>query len=143
MCAARPPRERNREENAQDITLLTDTGGYRGGVWYLGVTSRNRHLESGVKETAARLYLDGKHVVTGKALAVGTWIDNKGFVRFEFPAIDAHVEDIKAARVIEVEAEGLSPLELKSLLPIITAIEKCQQESLNPEFWKGAKGVCS
>lgn len=141
MCSAR-----QREENGQGITLLADTGKYRGGVWFLGVVSRNQHLESGVEETVASLSLNGKHVVKGKVLVVGDRIGNKRtatYVRFDFPAIDAHVIDIKAARLIEVQAEGLSPLKLDSLSPIITAIEKCQQESLNPEFWKDAKDVCN
>lgn len=141
MCSARP-----REESAQGITLLADMRTYRGGVWFLEVVSRNHHLKSGVEETVARLFLNGKHVVTGKALDVGDWVGNKRtatYVRFEFPAIDAHVKDIKAAQTIEVQAEGLSPLKLESLSPIITAIEKCQQESLNPEFWKDAKYICN
>jgi hypothetical protein len=133
MCSAR-----QNEENGQSMTLLADTGKYRGGVWFLEVASRDQHLEPGLQETVARLFLNGNHVVTGTALAtVGA------FVRFDFPAIDAHVKDIKAARVIEVQAEGLSPLKLESLSPIITAIEKCQQESLNPKFWKDAKDVCN
>ena len=135
MCSAR-----QKEANAQGITitLLADTGKYRGGVWFLEVASRNQHLEPGVEETVARLFLNGKRVATGTALAT-----SGAFVRFDFPAIDAHVKDIKAAHIIELQAEGLSPLKLESLSPIITAIEKCQQESLNPEFWKGAKNVCN
>lgn len=140
MCSARP------EKNVNGITLLADTGKYRGGVWFLGVVSRNQQLRSGVEETVARLSLNGKPVITGKVLAVGDWIGNKRaatYVRFDFPAIDAHVKDIKAARSIELQADGLSPLKLELLSPIITAIEKCQQESLNPEFWKDAKDVCN
>ena len=100
MCSAR-----QNEENGQKMTLLADTGQYRGGVWFLEVVSRNQHLESGVEETVARLSLNGKQVVTGKVLAVGNWIGSKRtatYVLFDFPAIDAYVKDIKAARVVEV-----------------------------------------
>jgi hypothetical protein len=133
MCLAR-----QKEKNGKSMTLLADTGKYRGGVWFLDVSSRNHHLEPDVQEIVAHLSLNGKHVVTGTALAiVGE------FVRFEFPAIDAYVKDIKTAHVVEVQAQGLSPLKIESLPPIITALEKCQQESLSTEFWKDAKHVCN
>jgi hypothetical protein len=141
MCSARQA-----EGNGEKMTLLADTGKYRGGVWFLGVVSRNQHLEPGIKEASAHLSLNGNHAATGKVLAVGDWTGNKRtatYVRFDFPAIDAYVKDIKAARVVEVQANGLSPIKLESLLPIITAIENCQHESLNPEFWKDAKSICN
>lgn len=141
MCAARP-----REESDTGITLLADTHKYRGGVWFLGVVSRNQQLEPGIEEAVAYLSLEGKHVVAGKVLAVGDWVGNKRtatYVRFEFPAIDAYVKDIKAAQVVELQAQKSSPLKLELLSQIITAIEACQQQSLNPSFWDTAKDVCN
>lgn len=140
MCLAR-----QKEEKGQRMSLLADTGKYHGSVWFLEVVSRNQHLESGVEEAVARLSLNGKYVVSGKVLSVGDWIGNKRtatYVRFEFPAIDDYVKDIKAARVVEVQAQGISPLRLEALSPIITEIEKCQQDGLNPEYWKNAEHVC-
>lgn len=141
MCSAR-----KKDNNGGELTLLADTGHYRGGIWFLDVTSPDRHLKPGVQEASAHLLLDGKLVTTGKVLAIGDWTDDKttrAYVRFEFPAIDTYVEAIKAARKIEVQADGLSPLKLEPLLPIITAIQKCQHEGLNREFWKNAENVCS
>lgn len=141
MCSAR-----QKDGNDKSITLLADTGKYRGGVWFLGVVSRNQYLEPNVKEAVAHLSLEGLRVVTGKVLAVGDWVGNKRtatYVRFDFPAIDAFVKDIKAAGVVELQAQGLSPLKLELLPPIITALEECQQESLNPGFWNNAKDVCN
>jgi hypothetical protein len=138
MCKAIQPVDKNGKE----MTLIADTGTYRGGVWFLDIESRNRHLAPGVEETVAHLFLDGKRVITGNVVAIGNSVGGKKYVRFEFPAIDAYVKDIKAARVIEVQAQGLSPLNLGSLSPIITAIEECQQESLNPGFWHGAESFC-
>ena len=133
---------RQNEENGQKMTLLADTGKYREGVWFLEITSRNHHFQPGTKEAVAYLTLDGKQVITGKALAIG---DGKHIsnVRFEFPAIDAYVKDINTAQVIEVQTQDLSPLMLEPLSPIISRIENCQQESLNPDFWKDAKLVCN
>jgi hypothetical protein len=141
MCSAR-----QKEENGNRMTVLADTGKYRGGVWFLEVVSRNQHLEPSIEEAVASLFLNGKHVATGKALAVGDRVGNKRtatYVRFDFPAIDSYVNDIKAARVVEIQTQDLNPLKIESLSPIITAIEKCRQESLNPEFWKDAKDVCN
>jgi hypothetical protein len=144
MCSARQPRE----ENGKEMTLIAYTGieTDRDGVWSLSVMSRNRHLAPGVDETEARLFLDGRHVITGSVVAIGDWGDDKRtvtYVRFEFPDIeDAYVEDIKAARVVEAQAQGLSSLNLGSLSPIITAIEECQQEGLNPGFWHDAESFC-
>jgi hypothetical protein len=141
MCAARQA-----EKNGEKMTLLADTGKYRGGVWFLDVTTRNQHLKAGIKKAPAYLFLDGKPVVTGEVLDIGDWRGNKRtatYVRFEFPAIDAYIENIKAARVVKVQADGLIPIKLESLLPIITAIENCQRDSLHPEFWKGAEAVCN
>ena len=141
MCSARQA-----EVNGQRGTLLADTGKYRGGVWFLDVVSLNQHLESDILEAPAQLYLNGKQVGTGKVLDVGNWTGKKRtatYVRYEFPVIDAYVKDIKAARIVEVRAQGLSPLKLESLSPIITALENCQQESSNPAFWKDAKHVCN
>ncbi len=134
MCSAR-----QREENAQAITLFADPGKYRGGVWFLGVVSRNHRLKPGALEAEARLSLDGRPVVTGKALEVGDWVGGTRtatYVRVEFLAVDAHMGRIEAARAVEVQADGLSPLQLGSLSPIIAAIKKCQFESSKPEFWK-------
>jgi hypothetical protein len=127
MCSAR-----QREENGQSITLLADPGRYRGGVWFLGVMSRNQRLKPGVLEAEARLSLNGKHVITGKVLDVGDWHGDKRmatYVRFEFPAIDLYIKDVEAARVVEAQADGLSPLKLESLSPIIAALKNCQRES--------------
>ncbi len=141
MCSARP-----KEEDAIKLTLLADTGKYRGGVWYLGVSTRIQHLQPDVDgEAAAHLSLEGKRVVSGKVLAVGEWADNKRtatYVSFEFTAIDAYVKDIKAARVVELQAQGLRPLKLDGLPALITALEQCQQEAANPQFWKDAERVC-
>ena len=137
---------RQKEENGKSMLLLADTRKYRDGVWFLDVTSRNHHLKPGAAGTEARLFLNGKPVITGKVWAIGDSIGGKPtatYVRFEFPAIDAYVKDIKTARVVEAHAEGLSPLRLEGLSPIITVIEKCQQDGLNPEFWKEAKDVCN
>jgi len=134
MCSAR-----QREENGQEITLLADPSTYRGGVWYLGVVSRNQRLKPGELEAIARLSLDGKQVVTGKVLEVGDSVGGvrtATYVRVEFLAIDAHIGNIEAARVVEAQADGLSPLKLGSLSPIIAAIKKCQLESSKPKFWK-------
>ena len=134
MCSAR-----QREENGQKITLFADPNTYRGGVWYLDVVSRNHRLKSGVIEAVARLSLDGTQVVTGKALEVGSWVGltrTATYVRVEFLAIDAHIGKIEAAREVEAQADGLSPLKLGSLSPIIAAIRKCQLDSSKPEFWK-------
>lgn len=133
MCSAR-----QKNKNRKNMTLLADAGKYRGGVWFFDVVSPDLHLKPGVQEIVARLFLDGKPVVTGIALATAG-----NFVRFDFPAIDNYVKDLKAARVIEVQAEGLTPLKLDSLSSIITAIEKCQLESLSFDFWKNAKSVCN
>lgn len=141
MCSAR-----QKEENGTAITLLADTGKYRGGVWYLGVVSRNQQLEPNVQQAEAHLLLDGKLVATGEVLAIGDWVGNKRtatYVRFDFPAIDSYVKAIKAARDVELQAQGLNPLKLESLPSIIAALEKCQQESLNPGFWDNAKDVCN
>ena len=133
MCSARP-----KEESDVAITLLADTGKYRGGEWFLGIVSRNQHLEPSIEETEASLVIDGKQVATGTAVAtIGR------FVRFDFPAIDSHVEKIRAAHVIEVQAQGLIPLQLESLSIIINTIEECQTESRNPEFWNRAEHVCN
>lgn len=134
MCSAR-----QREENGQSITLFADPNTYRGGVWFLGVESRNHRLKSGVLETVARLSLDGTQVVTGKALEVGSWVGHtrtETYVRVEFLAIDAHIDKIEAAREVEAQADGLSPLKLGPLSPIIAAIRKCQLDSSEPGFWK-------
>ena len=134
MCSAR-----QREENGQSITLFADPNTYRGGVWFLGVVSRNRRLKSGVLQSVARLSLDGTQVVTGKALEVGSSVGltrTATYVRVEFLAIDAHIDKIEAAREVEVQADGLSPLILGPLSPIIAAIRKCQLDSTQPEFWK-------
>ncbi|MDG9923925.1 MULTISPECIES: hypothetical protein [unclassified Pseudomonas] len=141
MCSARQS-----EENGRNMTLLADTGKYRDGVWFLQITTRNQQLEPGVDEAAASLSLNGQHVLTGKALAVGDWTGDKrtsAYVRFDFPVIDPYIKDIKAARVVEVQVQGLPPLKLESLAPIIATIENCQQESLSDEFWKDAKLVCN
>lgn len=141
MCSARPMVETNPK-----VTLLADTGKYRGGVWFLEVVSRDLQLEPTSEDVVAYLSLNGQHVATGKALAVGNWVGNKRtetFVRFEFPAIDAYVKDIKTARIVEIQASGFIPLRVESLSPIITALENCQQESLDSEFWKGAENVCN
>ena len=137
---------RSDDIDGKAITLLANTGKYRGGVWFLGIVSRKQQLEGAVEETAAHLVLDGKRVATGKALAVGDWVGTKRtatYVRFEFPAIDEYVEDLRQARLVEVQAQGLSPLKIEMLSPIILAIEKCQREGSNPEFWKKAKDVCN
>lgn len=133
---------RQNEENGQKMTLLADTGKYREGVWFLEIISRNHHLQPGTKEAVAYLNLDGKQIITGKAIAIG---DGKQIsnVRFEFPAIDAYIKDINTAQVVAVQTQDLSPLMLESLSPIITRIENCQQESLNLDFWKDAKLVCN
>lgn len=141
MCSAR-----KKEVNGESITLLADTGKYRGGVWFLGAVSRNKYLEPDVEEAEAHLSLEGQRVVTGKVLAVGDKVGNKRtatYVRFDFPAIDTFVKDIKAADIVELQAQGLSSLKLESLSPIITALEVCQRESLNPGFWSNAKDVCN
>jgi hypothetical protein len=133
MCSAR-----QREENGQSITLLADPRKYRGGVWYLGVVSRNHRLEAGIQEAEARLSLNG-HVITGKVLDIGDWRGSKRvttYVRFEFLAIDRYIKDIEAAPVVRVQVNGLSPLKLESLSSIIAAIKKCQLESSKSEFWK-------
>jgi hypothetical protein len=134
MCSARQS-----EENGQSITLLADPWKYGGGVWYLGVVSRNHRLEPGIQEAEARLSLNGERAITGKVLNVGDWRGGKRvatYVRFEFPAIDRYIEDLEAARLVGVHVDGLSPLKLESLSPIIAAIKKCQLESSKPEFWK-------
>jgi hypothetical protein len=137
MCSAR-----QREENGQSLTLLADPGKYRGGVWFLDVVSRNQRLKPGVLEAEAYLSLNGKRVITGKVLDIGDWHGEKRiatYVRFEFPAIDPYIKDVEAAREVEAQADGLSPLKLESLSPIIAALKNCQRESSNPEFWKNAK----
>jgi len=134
------------DENGVVMTLLATTAEYRGGKWFLGVLYPSQHLKQGVQEALARLSLNGNPVVEGKALAVGNTTDNKTTatcVRFDFPAIDAHVENIEAARVVELQVDGLDPLKLESLAPIISAIKKCLKESSNPAFWKDAKDVCN
>jgi hypothetical protein len=134
MCSAR-----QREEGGQKITLLADPDKYRGGVWFLGVSSRNQRLKPGVLEAEAHLSLNGKRVIVGQVLDVGNWRGGQRtatYVRYDFPAIDVHIKDIEVARVVEIQAEGLIPLKLESLSPIIAAIKKCQLESSKPEFWK-------
>lgn len=134
------------DENGLGITLLATTAENRGGKWFFGVLSPSQHLKQGVQEALARLSLNGNPVVEGKALAVGNTTGNKTTatcVRFDFPSIDAHVEDIEAARVVELQVDGLDPLKLESLSPIISAIKKCLKESSNPAFWKDAKDVCN
>ena len=134
------------DENGVAMTLLATTAEYRDGKWFLGVLSPNQHLKQGVQEALARLSLNGNPVVEGKALAVSKTTGNKTTatcVRFDFPAIDAHVENIEAARVVELQVDGLDPLKLESLSPIISAIKKCLKESSNPAFWKDAKDVCN
>jgi hypothetical protein len=138
-CSARPA-----GASGQEMTVLAGT--YRGGEWFMGVVSRDRRLESGIQEAPAYLYLNSKHVATGKVLAVGDSIGGKRtatYVRFDFPAIDAYVKDIKTARLVEVKAQGLYPLKLELLSAIIDAIESCQKQSLNPKFWKDAESVCN
>jgi len=137
---------RKTDENGVGMTLLATTAEYRDGKWFLGVLSPSQHLKQGVQEASARLSLNGNPVVEGKALAVGNTIGNKTTatcVRFEFPAIDAHVENIEAARVVELQVDGLDPLKLEVVAPIISAIKKCLKESSNSGFWKDAKGVCN
>lgn len=146
MCSAR-----KKEKNGKEITLLANSGDkYRDGAWFLGVFSRNHRLEPNVEEAAAQLSLEGKRVVTGKVLAVGGWVGNERtatYVRFDFPAIDAYVKDIKAASVVELSwGEGQQdsrPLKLEPLRIIIAALEECQKESLRPSFWNNAKDVCN
>ena len=137
---------RSDELDGKAITLLADTSKYRGGVWFLGVVSRKQQLETAAEEVAAQLVLDGKRVTTGMARAVGDWVGTERtatYVRFDFPGIDEYIEDLRKARLVEVHAQSLSPLKIESLSPIISAIEKCQQEGSNPEFWKKAKNVCN
>ena len=137
MCSAR-----QREENGQKITLLADPGRYRGGVWFLAIVSRNQRLRPGVLEEDAYLSLNGIRVIKGKVLDVGDWHGESRmatYVRFEFPAIDPYIKDVEVAREVETEAEGLSPLKLESLSPVIAALKNCQRESSNPEFWENAK----
>jgi hypothetical protein len=134
------------DENGVGMTLLATTAEYRNGKWFLGVLSPSQHLKQGMQEALARLSLNGKPVVEGKALAVSNTTGNKTTptcVRFDFPAIDAHVENIEAARVVELQVDGLDPLKLEALSPIISAIKKCLKESANSAFWKDAKGVCN
>ncbi|MEO4048801.1 hypothetical protein AAFN46_17115 [Pseudomonas sp. CAU 1711] len=133
---------RQNEENGQKMTLLADTGKYRGGVWFLEITSRNHHFQPGTEEAVAHLTLDGKQVITGRALTIG---DGKHIsnVRFEFPAIDAHIKDISLAQAIEIQTHELNPIKINPISPIINTLEKCQQESLNLEFWKEAKQICN
>lgn len=137
---------RKSDENGEILTLLANTGGYRGGKWFLSAISRDHHLSPALQEAPANLFLDGERVITGKALAIGGRVGNRitqPHVRFDFPTIDAYVEDIKTARKIEVQAHGLSPFGLESLSPIISAVQQCLDESLNQEFWKKAEQVCN
>jgi len=93
------------DENGVVMTLLATTTEYCGGKWFLGVLSPSQHLKQGVQEALARLSLNGNPVVEGKALAVGNKT-TATCVRFDFPAIDAHVENIEAARVVELQVDG-------------------------------------
>jgi hypothetical protein len=141
MCSAR-----KKEENSVSMTLLADTKKYRGGVWFLEIVSRNQHLKLGTEYAVADLSLDDKPVVKGRVSAVADWVGDKTtatYVRFEFPAIDAYIKDIKAARIVEAKTDGLSSLKIEGLPTVIFAVEKCQQESLNLKFWKNAKEVCN
>ena len=140
MCSARP-----KEDTAVEITMLANTGTYRGGVWFLAVVDRNQRLSADIKEIVAHLSLDGKRVVTGKGISIGDWIGNKrtkSYVRFEFPAIDAHIKKLQAARVVKLQANGIYTLKLEHLPEIITALEQCQKKAKDRQFWKGAKNVC-
>jgi hypothetical protein len=133
MCSAR-----QEEVKTQHITLLADTGKYRGGVWFLQVVSRNQRLKAGMETSTARLVLNGKDVAIGKALDVGDWNGDKrtaSYVRYEFTAIDAHVDSMQSTSAMQIRADGLNPISLASLSPVIVALKKCQQQSAKPTFW--------
>ena len=111
--------------HGQKTTILANRTKYRGGVWYLSVESSNQHLKPDAYRAEARLSLDGKERIVGEVVSIGTWAGTQRDVRYEFTAIDNHIGDIEAARVIKAQAEDLSPLKLEPLKAIIAVIKKC------------------
>jgi hypothetical protein len=140
-CAAR-----RRDTDGQRLYLSVKVIADREATWELQVTTRHRALAADVAQAAAGLLVAGTPVATGSAVALGSSTDSQGagrFVRFEYPALTGGVEAIKQASAVELSAPGLAPLQIASLAPIVTALEQCQQNSLNPAFWNNALTRCN
>jgi hypothetical protein len=132
--------------NGIDLHVIADKGGYQGGVWFLSVTSHHHRLKAGLDEAEAKLLLNSRSLVVGKALSVSDRVGKKRtstYTRFEFPAIDSSINDLETPGSLEIKAEGIDPIALESLSPIISALKNCHQDSSEPDFWKNAEEKCN
>ncbi|MEH6491305.1 hypothetical protein [Halopseudomonas sp.] len=140
-CAAR-----RRDTDGQRLYLSVRVIAERESTWDLQVTTRHRALAADATQTTASLLAAGTPVATGRAVALGSGTDSQGagrFVRFEFAALTNGVESIKQAYAVELAAPGLAPLQIESIAPIVTALEQCQRDSVNPAFWNKAVTLCN
>ena len=129
-----------KSNNGTDQHVIADKGGYegyQGGViWSLSVDHRLNRLKAGVDETEAKLLLNSRFLAIGKAVRL-----TSTYTRFEFrpTAMDSSINDLETPGSLEIKAEGIDPIALESLSPIISALKKCHQDSSEPDFWKNAK----
>ncbi|MEH6565997.1 MAG: hypothetical protein V7756_11785 [Halopseudomonas sp.] len=139
-CAAR-----RRDTEGQRLYLSARVIADREATWELQVTTRLRALLD-VAQATASVLVEDTPVATGQVLALGESTGSQGagrYVRYEFAELAGGVVAIKPASAVELAAPGLAPLQIGSLAPIVTALEQCQRDSLNPAFWNKAVTLCN